>query len=42
MSVKHVKLYTAIVPQTRKVATKMADPIADSAATTVGTNEAND
>ena len=33
---------TAIVPRTRKVITKMADPIADSAAATVGTNEAND
>nr|GEW89448.1 ATPase subunit 1, mitochondrial [Tanacetum cinerariifolium] len=33
---------TAIVPRTRKVITKMANPIADSAAATVGTNEAND
>lgn len=27
-------------PQTRKVITKMADPIVDSGAATVGTNEA--
>jgi len=33
---------TAIVPRTRKVITKMANPIADSAAATVGTNKAND
>lgn len=33
---------TAIVPRIRKVITRMADPIADSAAATVGTNEAND
>ena len=33
---------TAIVPRTRKVITKMANPIADSAAATVETNEAND
>ncbi|GKE98976.1 hypothetical protein Tco_0022327 [Tanacetum coccineum] len=33
---------TAIVPRTRKVITKMANPIADSAAATVGTIEAND
>lgn len=32
---------TAIVPRTRKVITKMANPIADSAAATVRTNKAN-
>jgi len=31
-----------IVPQTRKVITKKVDPIVDSAAAIVGTNEAND
>jgi hypothetical protein len=33
---------TAIGPRTQKVITKMANPTADSAADTVGTNEAND